>query len=225
VYGSKAQHIFDTLKAQDLLSSEGRMLFDFDGLQVTIQEKSAIGYIFQEWLASWLEQQQIDFREPANSQEFPDFFLSQSNTSDLLEVKTFDADAGANFDVANFDAYQRSLQTYAYRLDADYLIFAYHLNAGIFTLQNMWLKKIWEITTSSAKYALKCQVKQGTIVNIRPAIWYSQSGRASQPFGSRKAFVEAIHATLQAYLPRQRIARGWFENVSENYYQHTGREL
>lgn len=52
-------------------------------------------------------------------------------------------------DVANFEAYCRYLKTQAYRLDSDYLIFAYDLTNYEFKIKKLWLKKVWEITGSS----------------------------------------------------------------------------
>ena len=86
-------------------------------------KKSAIGDLFQKWFSKWLASKNIQYRTQPNTQEFPDFLLDKdSNTKGLLEIKTFDADRSANFDVANFEAYCPSLKNNAYRLDADYLI-------------------------------------------------------------------------------------------------------
>ncbi|MEK7068973.1 MAG: NgoBV family restriction endonuclease, partial [Patescibacteria group bacterium] len=63
----------------------------------------------------------IYHRSHENSQMSPDFFLSKSDETDLLEVKTFDYAESPNFDVANFDAYVRDLREKSFRLDADYL--------------------------------------------------------------------------------------------------------
>lgn len=80
-----------------------------------------------------------------NTQAFPDFLLHKSrNDIGLLEIKTFDSQKSANFDIANFDSYRRSLLSEAYRLDADYLIFAYELDSnGFLTIPKIWLRKIW----------------------------------------------------------------------------------
>ena len=68
------------------------------------------------------------------SQKFPDFLLEEySKTKGLLEVKTF-SDSPA-FDVGNFKAYCHGLTTEAYILDADYLIFEYHLTFSIITAE------------------------------------------------------------------------------------------
>jgi type II restriction enzyme len=180
-----AEQIYKMLINNGITESVGNIKFDFLDVSVNIQEKSAIGDLFQEWFAKWLETNNIQYITPSNTQEFPDFFLdSISNTKNLLEVKTFDYNRSANFDVANFEAYCRSLRTKAYRLDADYLIFAYLLVDGQFKIEKLWLKKIWQITGNSDKYPVKCQIKQEVIYNIRPVAWYSLKAKF-QPFNNR----------------------------------------
>lgn len=203
----------------------GNIKFDFLSVVVNIQEKSAIGDLFQEWFAQWLKVNNINFRTSTNTQEFPDFFLdATSNQTNLLEVKTFDFSRSANFDVANFEAYCRSLKTKAYRLDADYLIFAYLLTNGQFKIEKLWLKKIWQITGNSEKYPVKCQTKQDAIYNIRPISWYSQRAKF-QAFTTRLEFVEALQESLMQYSKTKIASNDWVEIVSQNYLSHTGQRL
>lgn len=223
-YSREASTILSKLAKEQLREARGAIVFSFANIEVHIQEKSSIGYLLQEWLEHWLEQQDIYFRHPAHSQTFPDLFLTPSSTHALLEIKSFDATASANFDVANFDAYHRSLKTDAYRLDADYLIFAYHFEQGVFRIKELWLKKIWEICTNAKDFPLKVQRKQGIIHNIRPATWYSPRSRY-QPFQNRRDFVEAIYQTLQRYAPRQNDTLDWLDSVTQNYQEHTGKPL
>ncbi|MGL6338975.1 MAG: NgoBV family restriction endonuclease [Waterburya sp.] len=205
--------------------SVGNIEFNFLNVSVNIQEKSAIGDLFQEWFAKWLKVQGISYRITSNTQEFPDFLLdSASNHKNLLEVKTFDYSRSANFDVANFEAYCRSIRTKAYRLDADYLIFAYLLVDGQFKIEKLWLKKIWQITGNSDKYPVKCQIKQEVIYNIRPVSWYSQKAKF-QPFNNRLEFVTALHQTLIQYSKTQMASNDWLNTVCQNYLSHTGQRL
>lgn len=133
-----AEQIYEMLINNGITGSFGNIKFNFLNVSVNIQEKSAIGDLFQEWFAQWLKINNISYRTSANTQEFPDFFLDPfSNNQNLLEVKTFDYARSANFDVANFEAYCRSLRTKAYRLDADYLIFAYLLVDGQFKIERL----------------------------------------------------------------------------------------
>lgn len=203
-----AQQIYKLLIQDKITQSQGKIIFDFLNISVKINEKSAIGDLFQEWLAAWMSSKNIYFRTTTNTQEFPDFLLNpNSDTTDLLEIKTFDSNKSANFDVANFEAYCRSLKTQAYRLDADYLIFSYNLINYQFTIKQVWLKKVWQITGSSKDYPIKSQVKQKAIINIRPISWYSK--RAKFPsFASRREFVLALYQTLLQYSKTKGSSQG-----------------
>ncbi len=223
-YHPVANDICNLLK-KEITNQEGEIIFNFLNISVKINEKSAIGDLFQEWLTEWMKRKGIRFRTKTNTQEFPDFLLDISDTTGLLEIKTFNYNASANFDVANFKAYCRSLKTEAYRLDADYLIFAYELKDYKFKVKKIWLKKIWEITGGSADYSVKCQVKQKEIVNIRPIIWYTEQQQARKPFQSRLDFVEGLYHTLMKYPGTQNQSDDWLEIVKNNYLYHTQMEL
>lgn len=220
-----ATDIYNLLIADDLTQSQGEIQFNFLDISIKINEKSAIGDLFQEWFAQWLRSKGIFFKMKPNTQEFPDFLLNPtSETLDLLEVKTFDFNRSANFDVANFEAYCRSLKTQSYRLDSDYFIFAYQLLNYQFQIRQVWLKKIWEITGSSERYPVKCQVKQEVIFNIRPISWYSTRSKF-QAFKTRREFVEALAETLKQY-PKTRLeSEDWLHQVQKNYFDYTGQSL
>jgi type II restriction enzyme len=212
-----AEKIVQLLKDQNLIGHVGGIKFELMGISIDINDKSTIGYLFQEWLSSWMEKNDIYFRVKPNSQEFPDFLLDpDSDKIKLLEVKVFDADAGPNFDVANFEAYCRSLKTNAYRVDADYLIFAYTLRDAKLQITNFWLKKIWDITGPSGSYGIKTQTKQGMIYNIRPIIWYTLKARF-KAFGDKESFLNALHSTLTTYEHTAPHSINWLRDVNENY--------
>lgn len=154
----------------------------------------------------------------------PDFFLSKSDETDLLEVKTFNYAESPNFDVANFDAYVRDLREKSFRLDADYLIIGYSLSKGVIKINNIWLKKIWEITCPSTEFALRTQVKQGKIYNIRPYNFKSEPN-GFQPFKERLSFVRAIRETLVKYTKNKLESDEWFESVLKSYKKFSGASL
>jgi len=119
----------------------------------------------------------------------------------------------ANFDIANFEAYCYSITTKAYRLDADYLVFAYTLIEGNFRIKDVWLKKIWEITGNSERYPVKCQTKKDVIYNIRPISWDSSRAKFKS-FNSRLEFVKALHQTLMQYPKTQTLYKNWLDKVA-----------
>ncbi len=216
MYGIEAQQLYDELERNHIIGSTGKISIELLNVRCDVNDKSAVGNLLQEWLGAWMTNKNIYHRANPNSQEFPDFFLSTSNNSNLLEVKTFDFSKTPNFDVANFDAYVRSVMTKSYRLDADYLILGYSLTSSGLKIENIWLKKVWEITCPSEQYALKSQVKQGKIVNIRPYNFKTMS-QGFQPFATRLDFVNAIKQTLEQYQMRTVSANDWFLAVQTNY--------
>ena len=169
--------------------------------------------------------EEVEFEENANSQVFPDFYLDKHNKKlGLLEVKSFDWDRGPGFDLANFDSYCNSLLSSAYRLNSDYLIFAYQMNGSEITIKNVWLKKIWELACPSGTYPLKVQEKKSVIYNIRPSTWYSERTKI-KPFNSLEEFLSALNETRYQY-PLTRHTNGhWLQNVLKNYEEHTGVKL
>jgi len=134
----------------------------------------------------------------------------------LLEVKSFDRKRGPGFDLANFDAYCNSLLTSAYRLDSDYLVFAYQMAGGELSIENVWVKKIWELACRSGTYPLKVQEKKNVIYNIRPGVWYSERSKF-KPFGSLGEFLSALNETRYRYPQTRHTNAHWLQNVLDNY--------
>lgn len=208
-----------------IIGEKGIINFTIKDLTISVETKDTVGNLIQEWLKAWLKNQNIDYLENPNTQEFPDFYLNESDRkSGLLEVKTFDWDRGPGFDLANFDSYCNSLLTDAYRLDSDYLIFSYQMVGSELSIKNVWLKKIWELATSSSTYPLKVQEKRNVIYNIRPSTWYSERSKF-KPFENVEQFLAALNETRYQY-PQTRHTNGhWLKNVLKNYEEHTGIKL
>ncbi len=211
------------LLSAGFVGSTGYIDLTLMGVTARLNDKSAVGYLLQEWLWEWSTLNFPGATRPDNSQEFPDFYLGGSGTTGLLELKTFDADASANFDLANFDAYCRSLRTRAYRLDADYLVVSYSLRAQVLKIEKIWTKKIWELCSPSKKFPLKTQNKQQKIYNIRPGNFVT--GRSVYPiFRTRLQFVSAIRETL-AIVESRDYADDWFAEVEASYSRVRGLPL
>ncbi|NJM43371.1 MAG: NgoBV family restriction endonuclease [Brachymonas sp.] len=214
-----AKKLFQALLDHGIVGSRGKTTFSLGGITTPAKDISVIGNLIQDWLAQFMNQKKIEYRLPTNSQEFPDFYLSQSDTSDLLEVKCFTK--SPNFDIANFNAYCRSLRTAAHRLDADYLIFKYKAHADHVEIEEVWLKKVWQIASGSERSDLKIQWKQNQAVNIRPGTWYSDNTQYPC-FDSRLDFVKAIEKVQNTQ--SNRVPR-WLDEVATNYQKTTGRKL
>lgn len=217
-----ANELYNLLLEHNIINSKGMIKFNLAETETIIKRRDTIGNSLQSWLGQWLKDNNIFYYEPDNTQEFPDFYLSSELPNEnMLELKTFNYEATPAFDIANFESYCQSLRTKPYRLFADYLIIAYQLESetGIITIKNIWLKKIWEITGTSNRYALRTQVKRDMIYNIRPIIWYNNS-----EFRNKYEFVLAIYNTLKEYKGEE-FANNWFNEVKISYKEYYKKEI
>jgi NgoBV restriction endonuclease len=218
-----AVKLFEKLKESGIVGATGTTHFELHGIKTLVQDNSVIGNVIQEWLASFMAQHKIAYTVPDNTQEFPDYFVNESNGHHrLLEVKCFKK--SPNFDIANFMAYCRSLTEEPRRLDAQYLIFEYAPNKDGIVIKRLWLKKVWEITGASERAAVKIQWKQNQAVNIRPATWYSKSTKYP-PFTTRKDYVLALKKVLDTSPAGGDWRQNWIKVVEKKYQEQTGQAL
>lgn len=223
------QELYDKLTLEyKIIGEKGNIKFTLKDLTILVKSKDTVGNLVQEWLAAWLLSNDIEHTLKPNTQDFPDLNLDITDPEKgLVEVKSFDYDKAANFDVANFMAYRRSIIEFPYRLDSDYLIFGYRMIDGAIEIVDVWLKKIWEITGPSGNWNLKCQVKQGDLVNIRPIKWYKNSGTKYKPFKSALEFLEAFQENQYKYgKTRHEPATALFlDKIKAGYTASTGKSL
>lgn len=220
-----ANEIYDLLVNEFKIKEKiGSVEITLGGISAKYNGKDAIGDLLQEWLGEWLKQKGFYFRQPANTQAFPDFLLTESNNSSFLELKTFNADASPAFDIANFDSYCTSLLEIPERIDADYLILSYRMINSELSIDDVWLKKVWELTSPSSQDPIKLQVKRNQIYNLRPCTWYSQKLQY-QPFTDKIDFLNAIATTHDMYPQCDQYKTNWLEKVKTKYKENTGIEL
>lgn len=220
-----APEIIELLKKNGIQKAKGQIKMSLNGIDVVIKQNDIIGNALQEWLGQFLTEQGIYYRS-AIGQTFPDFYLSESNETALCEMKTYYATRNAAFDVANYFGYVDSLLTKPWRLDSDYLIFAYMSDdQGNITIQDMWCKKVWEITGPAQDYALKCQRKKGQIYNIRPANWKENRRGSLNPFTCKEEFVAALYKTHLSESNQTRVSKAWLENVVVEYEKYSGENM
>lgn len=74
-----ATQIYNLLIKDKITEQEGEIIVNFFKISVKINEKSAVGYIFEEWLAEWMRQKNINFSTKQNTQEFPDFLVDENS--------------------------------------------------------------------------------------------------------------------------------------------------
>lgn len=211
--------IISLLHKQKLIGSSGNITFDLLGVNVYVSTKDVIGSLLQDWFGNWMTVNNLNWKPGPNAQSWPDFILEDETH---LEFKAFDGTANPNFDLANFDAFTRSLLTEPERLDTDHLVIEYTLSAGVVTVTNFWVKKIWEMTGPSNKNILNLQVKQNVPTNIRPKNWRAKGSKVTF-FTQRKDFVIALDQALLRFYPQRHA--NWFSTVETEYLSKTGKML
>lgn len=205
---------------EGIIGQTGVITFNYAGLQSPVFSKDIIGNTLQDWFGQWLKSKGMVWEAGVHSQSWPDFIL---NDGTHLEVKTFYAPKSPNFDLANFDSFVDSLwEGNVHRLDTDHLVFSYITNpiTGFISINDFWIKKIWELTGPSDTNILNLQVKYESANNIRPKNWRNPS---LELFTSRKEFVYALSQAVIRFSPNKYL--GWYNVVSEHYYNKFGCEL
>jgi hypothetical protein len=193
MYNLETNKIYDELLAQKHTFTGG-IYFQLGDINLEIIGRDGIGGIIEEWFGMWAEKNNFNVTRQTDSQVFPDYYVDSNS---LLEIKTFNSAASPAFDVANFESYCESVSNTPSRVESDYLIFSYLSVNGKLSIQDIWLKKIWEITSSSARGALRTQIKRDVIYNIRPTTWYSRA--QFENFKSKEAFIDALFQTQKDY--------------------------
>lgn len=196
-YHNESTKIRDEL-LRTISTLKGGVNFTLGDTSLRSDSKDGIGGLIEEWLGVWCQKKGLCIRRPdhGTTQTFPDYYVGHDNH--MLEIKSFNDEAGPAFDLANFDSYCLSVSEMPSRVDADYLIFSYKLHDGSLSIEKIWLKKIWEITSPSDRWPLKTQTKKNVIYNIRPATWYAPSPKHCV-FGSKQEFIKALFETQKEY--------------------------
>lgn len=216
-----SKEIYDDL-LKNVKGQKGKIYFNLANVCLKVNETDTVGKTLQEWLKKYLKTKNIYFREPSNTQSFPDFFLSENNYNDLLEIKSFHYTKNPGFDIANFDSYCAKIKEEPYCLYADYLIFGYEMINGVITIEDIWLKKIWEIAGKSSRFPLKTQVKKDVIYNIRPN---SNFKKGETPvFHNETQFLKAVEETIEKYRG-ETSSKEWKTAFKINYKKCYNKEI
>ena len=157
-------------------------------------------------------------------QTSPDFWLNPNDLeSNWLEVKSFTG--SPNFDIAAFRSFINLVIEKPWKLHSKHLLIKYKMQDGVVEIEQIWLKNLWEICSTSNTWPVKVQYKNKVIVNIRPATWYSK--RADfKPFESLEDFLAAMEETIYQYPDtRVTIALNWKKNLINSYERHYGKRL
>lgn len=218
--------LYNMLVNSGVLTSIGQITFSFNDVDICVCQRDVVGNIMQEWVEGWLNQNQIEYAKNDNSQMPPDFYLDPDDkTHSLLEVKAFNYAATPGFDIADFRMYEQELLDKPWMLNADYLIFGYEMSDdGTITIKDIWLKKVWEITSCSGDWPLKLQVKRNVVHKMRPCKWYSDRAEF-KPFRVKEDFLSAVCETVYRN-PATRAQSGtWKGRMERAYCRYSGENL
>lgn len=216
--------VLQTLK-KDLIEEQGVITIELANITLDIQAKDIIGNSIQEWLGSWFEKNNINYRVLKNTQEFPDYIIDFNGIESFLEIKTWNYAKGPAFDLANFNSYIDSLEENPKKIDADYLIFGYESNSNGFIIKDVFLKKIWEMAGKSSVDPLKIQNKKGIVYNIRPMSFHT---KPETTFQSRRDFLNALTETKKKYSTQGTLINNidqWEKSIIDQYLDITGQVL
>ncbi len=219
-----ADRLYDVLRRDfGLNGASGSIKFELRGYQITVEQNNVVGNILEEWFDKWMTSRGIPHVHN-NRQESPDFWLNPEDLeSDWLEVKSFTG--SPNFDVAAFCSFINLVVEKPWKLHSKHLLIKYKMEAGLVTIEDFWLKNLWEICCTSSRWPLKVQYKNKVIVNIRPATWYSETADF-RPFDCLEDFLAALEETIYQYHDtRTTVAEHWAERVKESYMRHYGMEI
>lgn len=225
-----AQEIYDTLVNRDgIKTAKGQISFNLCDIEVIVKNKDIVGGAIENWVNQWLIDNNVEFEFNAVTQSKPDLYLDTNNhEKNLLEVKAFNRDKGAAFDLADFVGFAFELIHKPYLLDLDCLVFGYEMNeeTGDIKVRDIWLKKIWELAATSGEWPLKVQgTKDKSIIKkVRPGTWYSNGARF-KCFESKLDFLSAYEQTLFDYQATRARASNWKFQLKQSYRRHYGEEL
>lgn len=217
-----AEQIYRALQDEfGIVGATGALTFRINDFSIQVKQNNVIGNLIEEWLAEWLDSKGFD-NIYNHRQESPDFWLNPDDLeSAWLEVKCFTG--GANFDINNFMSYINEIKVKPYKLHSKYLIFKYSMNDSVVTIENCWLKNVWEISCPSQRYPVKCQVKKNLIYNLRPATWW---GSGDYPvFTCLEHFLAALEQTIYSYRETNSMAETWLRTVLRKYSDFYGVDL
>jgi len=220
--------VYDMLVNEDkLLELQGQIRFFLGDIDIIVKQKDVVGNIMQEWMQGWLDHKGIEYALSDNSQMPPDFYLdSDDRTVGLLEVKAFNRNASPGFDIADFRMYVDEIVKKPYMLDVDYLIFGYDMSDdGVVTIQDVWLKKVWEITRRMKDWPINLQIKDKVVHKIRPAVWYSTARVEYNVFDSLEDFISAIEEAVYQNPDTRDRAGTWKVKFLDEYEKHYGVRL
>jgi len=218
-----AEDIYNKLVFEELiLTKRGTIRFHLSDVDIIVKQRDTVGNIMQEWVEGWMTSKGIEFVPNPNTQMPPDEFLDPDNpTHNLLEIKAFNYQAVPAFDIASFNAYVKEIIEKPYMLHVHYLIFGYTMDdEGYVTINNVWLRKVWEISRPMEDWSINLQVKHNIVQKMRPGIWWTVGDvdrRRFKNFDSLENYLSAIEEAVYQNPETHAAAGTWLRRMKAAY--------
>ena len=206
------------LTKERLEGQHGTISITFANRSHVYSGNDVIGNCLQEWLPDWFQYLGVDIKKGEGSQKFPDFVATFNGTEYAIEVKAWNITNAPAFDLANFNSFLDTTFEEPGKLNAYYFILGYRpetdgFSQG-FTVEKVFLKNIWEITSSTKKYPVGLQVKRDQPYALRPYNFYK---RPEKSFDSKQEFIEAVAEAYEMF-PNSSLgftSEQWIYSVSK----------
>lgn len=184
------------LALSDIKGKPGSIVIYVDGIPKVSHSNDIIGNCLQEWLPAWFIDHGLDLKATAQTQKFPDFTADFGDKTYSMDIKCWNYNNTPAFDLANFDSFYRTTWSDPSKIFAKYLAISYKPTDHGFSIADIFLKSIWEITGPSRKYPIGLQVKQNNPYAIRPCNF---TNAAIPTFKSPAEFIKAIYDTRKIF--------------------------
>lgn len=206
------------LTKERLEGQHGAITITFANRNHVYTGNDVIGNCLQEWLPDWFRFLGVNIQPGSGTQVFPDFVANFNNEEYDVEVKAWNINNAPAFDLANFYSFLETTYSSPGKINAQYFILAYKpdddgFSQG-FTVQKVFLKHIWEITSSSRNYPICLQVKKGNPYAMRPFNFYRNPEGS---FNSKLDFLTAVKEAFEMF-PNTSLSftpDEWYQRVSQ----------
>ena len=207
-----------TISKEKLEGKHGTITITFANRSHVYTGNDVIGNCLQEGLPDWFRFLGVNIRSGEGTQVFPDFVAQFGEQKYDMEVKAWNINNAPAFDLANFQSFVETTYKSPGKLNAQYFILGYKpdddgFSQG-FTVQKIFLKHIWEITSSTKKYPIGLQVKRNMPYAMRP---YNFNRHPKESFKEKIDFINAVKKAFELF-PNPMLhftPEEWFDKVSK----------
>ena len=205
----------------------GSIKFQLGDISISLKRRDIVGDVIQKWVEEFLSRSRIEFLANPKVNMPPDIYLNPNNLRERwLEIKAFNREDSPRFSIANFNFFVEEIIKRPWHLYADYLIFGYTMDTekNYITIQDLWLKKIWEITKTMSDWPLTVQIKNGAVNEIRPCTWYTYRTK-TKVFECLEDFLSAFEETLYENPETHDYAVQWRKKFKKSYTEYYGKDI